>query len=56
MKVGDVSEMNGHDLEKCWRYTRWQTIPKTMYQNGRESKTNNSACRTIMTWGLGYLV
>lgn len=37
INVGDVREMNGHALEKCCRYTTWQMMPKTTYQNGKPS-------------------
>jgi hypothetical protein len=49
IKVGDVNEMNGHDLEKCCKYTKWQRIPKTRYQKGRPSKMYSRAWRTMIT-------
>lgn len=52
INVGDAREMNGHDLEKCCRYTTWHTMPNARCQNGKPSKMYSKACKTMMTCGL----
>jgi hypothetical protein len=48
--VRDERDINGQAGVKFWRYTTWQTIEKTRWARGSESKKYRRTCTAMMAF------